>query len=259
MKTARLSIIALVLMGALSCKKDASTTTSAAVTTDQAADIAAGSLAENSNGFTSITDDISSNATGQVAASTGLTINSAGTNTITKQLCGTTVSDSLTNQGSADSVTWSYFRKYTHTLNCNASEKPDNIVNTLAFNGSYSGPNLSSNDSGSANVTIGHLEPDSATFLVNGEYKRSGSFTSKVGNKASGSRSVDIVVTNVTLSKPARKITGGTATINISVTLPKKTYTFTGTITFNGDGSAVLTINGTAYTIDLRTGFRMRR
>ena len=258
MKTVRLLIIALVLMGALSCKKDASTTNSAAVSTDQAADIAAGSLAENSNGFASITDDISTNASGQVTASTGLTINSPGTN-VAKQQCGTTVSDSVTNQGSADSVTWSYFRKYTHTLNCNASNLPDNIVNTLAFHGSYSGPNLSSNDSGSADVTIGHLERDSATFLVNGEYKRSGSFTSKVGNKASGSRTVDIVVTNVTLSKPDRKITGGSATINISVTLPKKSYTYTGTITFKGDGTALLTINGASYTINLHTGFRMRR
>jgi len=261
MKTFKLSMIALLLLlGVYACKKDSSTASTDAVTTDQAADLAAGSLASNSNGLASITDDISSNATAVTAANSGLAIDAAGTNpTTVKQECGTTLSDSSSNQGSADSVTWSYFRKYSHTLNCNVSSKPDNIINRLTFSGNYSGPNVTSSDSGTANVTIGDLEPDSTHFLVNGEYKRSGSFTSKIGNKASGSKSVDIVVTNLTLSKPARKITGGTATINISVTVPKGTFTYTGNLVFNGDGSAVLTINGTSYTIDLHTGFRIRR
>ncbi len=260
MKTIKLSMIALLLLlGVYACKKDSSTASTDAVTTDQAADLAAGSLASNSNGLASITDDISSNATAVTAANSGLAIDAAGTSPTVKQECGTTLSDSSTNQGSADSVTWSYFRKYSHTLNCNVSSKPDNIINRLTFSGNYSGPNVTSSDSGTANVTIGDLEPDSTHFLVNGEYKRSGSFTSKIGNKASGSKSVDIVVTNLTLSKPARKITGGTATINISVTVPKGTFTYTGNLVFNGDGSAVLTINGTSYTIDLHTGFRIRR
>ena len=260
MKTFKLSMIALLLLlGVYACKKDSSTASTDAVTTDQAADLAAGSLASNSNGLASITDDISSNASAVTAANSGLAIDAAGTNPTVKQECGTTLSDSSSNQGSADSVTWSYFRKYSHTLNCNVSSKPDNIINRLTFSGNYSGPNVTSSDSGTANVTIGDLEPDSTHFLVNGEYKRSGSFTSKIGNKVSGSKSVDIVVTNLTLSKPARKITGGTATINISVTVPKGTFTYTGNLVFNGDGSAVLTINGTSYTIDLHTGFRIRR
>ncbi len=260
MKTFKLSMIAvLLLVGVYACKKDSSTTASSVVTTDQAADLAAGSLASNSNGLTSVTDDISSNAAGVASVNPALTINAAGTNTPVKQECGTTVSDSSTNQGTADSVTWSYFRKYSHTLNCNVSSKPDNIINRLTFSGNYSGPNVASSDSGTANVTIGDLEPDSTHFLINGEYKRSGAFTSKVGNKATGSKSVDIVVTNLTLSKPGRRITGGTATINISVTVPKGTFTYTGSLVFNSDGTAALTINGNSYTIDLHTGFKVRR
>jgi len=260
MKTIKLSIIALVaIIAVYSCKKDLGATSAAStVTADQAADLAAGSLASNSNGLTTVTDDISLNASGLASVNNGLTIDAAGSNNILKQACGTTLADSTTNQGSADSVTWSYFKKYSRTLNCNTSEKPDNIINRVTFSGNYSGPNVTSADAGTANVTIGHLETDSTTFLVSGEYKRSGSFTSKIGNKASGSKNVDIVVSNLVISKSGRKILSGNATINISVTTPKGTFTYTGTLTFNGNGGAVLVINGNTYTIDLHTGFRIK-
>ena len=38
-------------------------------------------------------------------------------------------------------------------------------------------------------------------FVINGEYKRAGTFESKVGNKATGNSNMDIVVTNLQLFK----------------------------------------------------------
>ena len=62
MKTIKLSLIILLMLGAFSCKKDNNASTSSSVTTDQVADIAAGSLAENSGGLATVTDDIAVNA-----------------------------------------------------------------------------------------------------------------------------------------------------------------------------------------------------
>jgi hypothetical protein len=256
MKTFKTSIIVLLLLGAISCKKDNSTSTTS-VTTDQAADLAAGSLASNSNGIASLSDAVSANAQTVTSVNTQ-TVNSTGVASI-HQECGTTLTDSATNSGSADSVTWNYFVKYTHTLNCNASSQPDNIVNTLAFHGYYSGPNLTKTDTGSAHVTIAGLTTAATQFVINGEYMRTGSFSSKIGNKASGNSSVDILVTNLTLSKPGRKITGGTATITVSGTSTKGSFNFTGTIVFNGDDAATLNIKGVNYIVDLRTGFKRRK
>ena len=250
----------LLMLGAFSCKKDNSNSSASSVTSDQAADIAASSLAENSDGFTSVTDDIATNAQG-INSSTSLTINSTGqaTNSV-HQACGTTLSDSLTRAITIDSVSVNYFFKYSHTLNCNSSNQPDNVINALTYHGSFDGPRLSSSNSGSANVTIAGLSPTATNFVVNGEYKRAGSFQSKIGNKASGNSNIDIVGTNITLSKPDRKIISGNATISITGTGPKgASFSYTGTIVFNGDGTATLTINSTAYTINLTTGWRVRR
>ena len=133
---------------------------------------------------------------------------------------------------------------------------PDNVVDSLNYKGSFDGPRLSSSNTGSAKVTIAGLSPTATVFVLNGDYVRDGSFQSKVGNKASGNSHIDIVGTNITLSKPERKIVSGSATIAITGTGPKgNSFSYTGTIVFNGDGTALLTINGTAYTVNLTHGW----
>ena len=258
MKTFKLSLIVLLMLGAFSCKKDNNSSTST-VTTDQAADIAAGSLAENSDGFASVTDDIAVNAQGINSTSSGLTVNSTQATNSVHQECGTTLTDSVTRNVTLDSVTVNYFFKYSHTLNCNSNNMPDNVINVLTYHGTFDGPRLSSSNSGSANVTIAGLTQTATAFVVNGEYVRDGSFQSKVGNKASGNSHIDIVGTNITVSKTDRKIVSGNATISITGTGPKgNSFSYTGKIVFNGDGTATLTINSAVYTINLATGYRFR-
>ncbi len=252
MKTFKTSIVALLLLAAISCKKD-NTTAITAVTTDQAADMAASALASNSGGISSMSDDISANAA-VVTSVSGKTVNSLGVTT-EKQACGTTLTDSTTRSGSNAEVTYNYFAKYSHTLNCNSNNLPDNIVNALTYHGDFSGPRISTTATGTANATIAGLSLTANNFVINGEYKRAGTFASKVGNKATGNSSVDIVVTNLTLAKPARTIVSGTATIAVSGVAGTHSYSFTGNVTFNGDGTATLVITGGAtYVVNLSTG-----
>src|SRR3569833_493341 len=213
MKTIRLSIVALLLLGALSCKKD-STSASATVTSDQAADMAASAMASNSGGIASMTDAISANAA-VVTSVNGKTVNAVGT-TSEKQACGTTLTDSATFSGSNAEVTYSYFTIYSHTLNCNAQNAPDNLANTLTYHGTFDGPRVSTTAPGSATATIAGLTQGAANYVIHGEYKRSGTFQSKVGNKISGNSDLDVTVTNLTLAKPARTIVSGTGTFTIA-------------------------------------------
>ena len=252
MKTFRLSIIALIMLGALSCKKD-STSASATVTSDQAADMTASALASNSGGVASMTDAVSINAQG--LTSTGSqTINSLGVNEH-HQECGTTLTDSATFSGSNNSVTYDYFVKYSHTLNCNANNLPDNIVNALTYHGTFDGPRISTTATGTANATIAGLTQTATNYVINGEYKRVGSFISKVGNKATGNSNIDVVVTNLTLAKPSRAIVSGTATVTVTGVAGTHNYSFTGTLTFNGGSTATLAITGgSTYVINLLTG-----
>ncbi|MBC7401168.1 MAG: hypothetical protein H7289_14610 [Mucilaginibacter sp.] len=251
MKALKLTLIVPLLLFAISCKKTA--TTSSAVTTDEAADMAASSVAANSFGFASVADNIGVNAqTLNSVSAGGQQVNATGTS---RQACGTTLADSITFSSTANSsVTFSAFYKYVRTLNCNASSQPDNLVNAITFKGNFDGPRLTSTDVGTSSVTIAGLTTNATNFVVNGTYNRKGTFTSKVGGKASGSSNVTITATNVLLSKPGREIVSGSATITISGTAAAGTFNYTGILAFKGGNQATLTVGTTIYLINLLTG-----
>jgi len=257
MKALKFTLIIPLLVFAVSCKKSGTSdnnNTKSAVTSDEAVDMAVGAISVNSFGFASVADNVGANAQTFNSISTGSqTVNSTTTNSV-HQACGTTVADSIDFSGNTASVTYSSFYKFSRTLNCNTNNVPDNLINAITFKGSFDGPRLSSNDSGTSNVTIAGLAPSAASYTVNGTYSRKGAFTSKVGNKASGSSDVEIVANNVVLNKPGRAIASGTATITISGTAHAGSFSFAGTLVFNGNNKATLTVGTTVYIVNLLTG-----
>jgi hypothetical protein len=239
MKKIQTSIILLSLViGIVSCKKNQSTSPATdGVTTNLAATISTGSLAANSSGMSTNLNDISNNVL--------LTVN---------QPCGTTLTDTMTKSGTSNGVTYDYFLKYTHMLDCNHLNENDNIVYNLAFHGHYDSQTMSSLDTGTSTFTIAGFTPVAKSFVVNGEYKRTGTFTMKTGDKVSGTSKMDIIVNNLTITKPAMTISGSGSTIKLTIIVPKGTTTYTAPLTFNGDGTATATINGTKYSMNLSTG-----
>jgi hypothetical protein len=250
MKALKIILIAPLLLFAISCKK---TTVTSAVTTDEAADMAASAVAANSFGFVTVTDNVGLNAqTLNSVSAGGQQVNATGS---ARQACGTTLTDSLTiSSNGSSSVTFSAFYKYARTLNCNTSSQPDNLVNAITFKGNFDGPRLTSNDTGTSNITIAGLTANATNFVINGTYNRKGSFTSKVGGKASGSSNITITATNVLLSKPGREIASGTATITISGSAAAGTFNYIGILTFKGNNQATLTVGTAVYLINLLTG-----
>jgi hypothetical protein len=104
----------------------------------------------------------------------------------------------------------------------------------------------------------GLLSTDTA-YVISGVYKSAGSFASKVDTANHGSSNISIAITNLTLQKPRRAIESGSAAISITGSTPKHgAFSYTGTVVFNGNGTATVTINGTAYSINLNTGWRQR-
>jgi hypothetical protein len=104
------------------------------------------------------------------------------------------------------------------------------------------------------------IAPQALNFIINGEYKRNGSFQSKIDTAKHGTQSIDIVVNALTLLKPARTIVSGTATITVSGNIPKKgNFSYSGDIVFNNDNTATLTLNGTIYTVNVITGVKIKK
>ncbi|HEY4326723.1 MAG TPA: hypothetical protein VGN20_22240 [Mucilaginibacter sp.] len=242
MKKIQTSIVLLLIIGVVSCKKNENNSPATmGPSGNEVAAIVANSLAVNTSGLATNLNDM--------ATSAPITI---------KQACGTSVTDSTTNSGNANGTTYSYMLKYTHTLLCNPTPEADNITFNLWYHGNSKGSEMNSLDTGTATFKIAGLTAQSPVYNVNGEYKRTGAFNSKSGDKSSGLSSVDVIATDLLVSKSTGLVTGGSAPINIVITIPSQQnhkYTFNAVASWNANGTATLTgINGQTYTINLFTG-----
>jgi len=241
MKKVQLSLMAMLLFGAVACVKNNSAIhLNGNVSNAEAADMVAASV----NGVADLADDATVNATFFATA---------------HPTCGTVKSDTISRHSPAGSfATYNYNSTYNFVVNC-VNNQPDNLSSNLAYNGNFSNQNFSSTSSGSSAFTVTGLAPTATNFVINGEYKRSGSFNSKIDTSNHGNHNVDIVINGLTVRRPARTIASGTATTSVTGYVHGKgSFSYTGTLVFNGDGTAKLTLNGTVYLINLVTGQKTR-
>jgi hypothetical protein len=241
MKTLQLSCALLLIIAISACQKnDNAKTNNSNVSNAEAADMVANSLAVNSNGAVNVSLNVSAGA---------------GTYAVILP-CGVTKSDSISIKSAAGAATtYSYKAKYSYTVYCNSSNKRDSVMSSYSYSGSFNGPKLSSSNSGSSNLNVGGLLRADSVIILNGQYTQAGSFKSKVDTTNAGSNNVNLTISNIYIQKHLRLIKSGSASITVTGNVPKKgNFSFTGTIVFNSDNTAKLTLNGTVYIINLITG-----
>ena len=263
----RLLLVILLLCGVLSCKKNDSTpspngkttTTTTTTTTpptstspsappatdamDVAANLVSGSLAANSNGLLNIAVACTA------AAQAKMNVDS---------VCGTNwASNLMISNPDGAAITYSYKSKYSYTINCNDTSKTDkyNVVSGLVYNGKFNNSNVLYNNSGTTLFTINGLSKASALYGLSGEYVSTGTFTSKLNTTFAGSSDIDIKISALTLSKAGATVAGGNASVTVTGTMPQRgQFNYTGSIVFNANNTAVLTLYSTVYLVNLTTG-----
>ena len=213
------------------------------ITSQEAAVIVSASLASNTSGVSfvsgkaaNVTEDLlEDNAGGRIAA------------------CG--LSQNLDLSGSSPdgaTVSYSYDFSYKFILSCNTESKPAAVSVDLSYSGDFDAPKLAAEHSGIAELDVTGLEEATEDFLLNGLYKRSGSFENKEALK-SGSSVVEITLKDVTIDKVSHQIISGTGTYLVSGSVPEKgDFKYTGAIIFQGADAAELNVNGEKFHANLK-------
>lgn len=243
MKNNSVFLILLFVTIGMSCQEDNEPANS--ITPEEAAVIISTSLASNTSGVSFVSGksaDVTSglladNAGGRVAA------------------CGLSQNIDLSGSSPAGGATsYSYDFSYKFVLNCNAESQPSDVSVNLSYSGSFDMPRLAAEHSGIAELAVTGLEETATDFLLNGMYKRSGSFENREQLK-SGSSSVEFTLRDVTIDKQTHKIVSGTGTYSISGNVPDKgDFAYNGTIDFQGADLAELDIKGARFISNLKNG-----
>jgi hypothetical protein len=242
MKILKATFLACLVLAVGACKDDDE---KEVVSNDEAAEMIASSLAESSSGFASVADE-SAKVTDGV-----MDVYNAGRTAS----CGYEYEQTLHKTNSTNAaVTYDFEYTYHYLLTCE-NDAPKSMAVNVTYDGEFDGPRISSEHEGTADVTITKLENTSATYSIDADYEWSGSSQSKIRNRNSFSSNVDITLDDVVVDKDSHEILSGTASAIITGTVTGKgTFTYTGTIVFNGDHMAELTVNEVKYLVNLATG-----
>ncbi|MBL0742060.1 hypothetical protein [Chryseolinea lacunae] len=215
------------------------------ITTDEAAVIVSSSLASNTSGVSFVSDKTTGVTEDLLKDNAGGRVNACG------------VSQNIAFSGSSPSgatVTFSYDFSYKFRLECNDQNAPSLVSVDLSYSGAFDGPKLKASHSGVSELDVTGLADTTKNFLLNGQYKRSGSFENKEQAK-SGSSTVEITLTTLVVNKVTHKIVSGTGTYLIEGSVPSKgDFKYTGDITFQGNDAALLIVGGENFTLNLKNG-----
>ena len=159
--------------------------------------------------------------------------------------------DTTLNYFLSGDATGAWTRNWNLLLNCPVGENPFLEVNTT-YEGSFSGSILSQNREGSRSWTWSDLGSDGDFIFMNGSGSHSGQRNFNGPAQNSFSWTYDGEWAEVAISKDTHIIDSGDGAFTLVFTGPQgNNFTFNGTVIFNGDQTATVTINGEVYEVDL--------
>jgi len=239
--TRRLCAFGLVSLVIIGCGKNQLADSDAAITEDDAADVVAASMAGGST-----SEGLAAQLKLAANLGSGPTMPDAPTT-----IEGTTSDTTIVRQefGIGYRFSYTYYISYVFS----------NLGNTLdvsyAMKGVYDLPRMSSNDSANAVLNFNHFVDSLPTLTVNGSYLRLGSQQFKVRDQLAITSQITMTLTNVEVDKITKLIQSGTATVTVAAQASNgRSFSRTGTITFDGNQKATLLFGARRYILDLLRG-----
>ena len=234
MKKIKIMIASLLLLGATACNEEAEDPTYSP-TNEDAAKIMEESLASSSGGMTE-----------EMASLGGFLEAKSGEIELE---CGvpfdTTFAFSITGD-----VNGEFTRDWSLLLNCPEGENSFLDVNTSYF-GSFVGPYRTHERDGSRDWTWTEIGPLGELRYMNGTGDHNGTRTFNA-NEVTFSWDYDAEWTNVAVLKETNQIESGSGVFTLTLTGPEgNTFSFEGSVAFNGDQTATVTVNGEIYEVEL--------
>lgn len=209
-----------------------------ALSEEEAVEVIESALAESSEGLTSQVEE-SAKMSEEVVAQPEASCDKNFDSTIVK----------MHPQGNP--VTYDYTFEYGWKLICNRMI-PQQIELNYSSLGTYSSARLFSKDEGTFAGVITGLTQIDTHFVYNGTFTRTGYQESKVRNNNEFNSSLTITTTNLKYNRSTEVVDSGTLTFTLTGdVVDGRSFSFTGTVTFLGNKSATVLVNGNSYTIQL--------
>lgn len=240
LKKASMAVLGIMLLAvAISCRDDDAGNLTA-ITMEDATEAITSSVTSQTNGLAKTMTDASAFATTQAIYTTDSNLE-----------CNKEYTGVYNASSSQAAYSYNYSGTRAYTLQCQNNLSSAFLYNA-ALQGTYDTPRMYSDDNSHSTLTVTGLAPAETAAVFNGSYVRNGHQESKVLQRRNFNSVLTYTLNAVTVNKVTQKIQGGTTSVTFAGTgSGGNTYNYNGSITFNGDDTATLILNGTTYTINL--------
>jgi hypothetical protein len=168
-----------------------------------------------------------------------------------EDFCDSTFSDSVAYANTRAGREASYTSAWTLDLTCNNFNIPQTGLAANNAQVTVDGPRLVSDGTASLSSTVAGLQPTATAVTWDGTYQRVGNQTLGINQDKSVSSTLDVSYVAITIDKSSYEVSSGTADFILDATVDGNPHTYTGSITYNGDDTITITINGDTYTVPL--------
>jgi len=230
--SALFAVLAFVALALVSCKKDPEDI-QALISDAESAEIVETAVAERSAGVTVSTEDMA-----EMLASLS---------------CGQPGDTSLQHSGSVGPASYSGTFDLGWLVTCSNLGVPQSAAFSLDGATSFTATRWAGSGTGTGDLTATGLNPAATAYIFDGAYTSSRNLTGNLRVvDPTISTTTQITLTALTIRKSDKVITGGTGTVVITATNAQgSSRTLNGTLVFNGDGTATVTVNGYSHTFDI--------
>jgi hypothetical protein len=233
-----------------SCHKDSTSSGSTTITESDAAQVAVDAISPSTGGMVSqVSASASFFANGTVTGGTVSSVNNHLTTDSYTLPCGKEKDSTVAYASITTTIpSFTYSLTWKYTLACTV---PSTFTLNFAGAGTYNGFIQASSFNSTGDFVLTGLGSTAKQFTFNSNYTRTGTTTSKIGNKNTFNHALSIVSSNIIYDKATQEIVSGSAIVSIKVSSTSgNTWSYGGTLTFLGNKTAKLVLNsGTVYTI----------
>lgn len=149
-------------------------------------------------------------------------------------------------------VSFSHTFDYLFSLVCEDNEAKAFAI-VFNGNGTYSSPRLESDDTIRYEAVLANIAVPGSPYAYNSSFTREGTQVTRIAGRTKNFDStLSIESTAITVDKTSRKILSGSSTFSLLGTLSTgEPFSYNGTVSFNGNGAATITINGNSYNVQI--------
>lgn len=166
------------------------------------------------------------------------------------EVCDTTYNNTIEKDHQGAQVQASYTSELTYEMLCNTIDLPQTADFSISTISTYSTPRIESDDSSNFEGNATGLELSSTTLNITGNYNSVGTQDSDYRQQQSISSDFDIDLTSLKIDKQSRNIESGSGIFLFTASQNGDHFSYSGTITFNGNNTATIVINETTYEVD---------